>query len=170
MKKHTNTGNCLICGVFRERLHEDHIIPKWSGGTEDKTNKQLICGNCHEDKTRKEFQTSEYKKLASFHSKKRIISEITRQKLSHAAKKRFENPIERERMSQINLGRKRTPENKENSRKKALIRFSNPKEREKISQKIKLKWEEKEYRQKLSISQKASSLLRNRNKFGQFTS
>lgn len=50
-----NSGNCVKCGLWRRSLHRDHIIPKFKGGTDDSSNIQFICANCHEDKTREDF-------------------------------------------------------------------------------------------------------------------
>lgn len=47
-------GFCKFCGAWRKSLHRDHIIPKWKGGRDTEENIQLICANCHEDKTREE--------------------------------------------------------------------------------------------------------------------
>ena len=49
--KHTS-GNCVKCGVWRYALHHDHIVPKSRGGSNEVSNIQLLCGNCHEEKTR----------------------------------------------------------------------------------------------------------------------
>lgn len=46
-----HSGNCALCGTFRKSLHRDHIIPRFEGGSDDDSNLQLICANCHEDKT-----------------------------------------------------------------------------------------------------------------------
>jgi 5-methylcytosine-specific restriction protein A len=32
----------------------DHIIPLWAGGTDDESNKQLLCDPCHDAKTARE--------------------------------------------------------------------------------------------------------------------
>ncbi len=49
-------GNCSQCGILRARIHSDHIIPKWRLAKDDPlrydpSNRQLLCANCHEDKT-----------------------------------------------------------------------------------------------------------------------
>jgi len=44
-------GICPSCGTFRKTLHRDHIHPKALGGTDAAENIQLLCANCHEDKT-----------------------------------------------------------------------------------------------------------------------
>lgn len=40
---------CSSCGAERKYLHRHHIIPKSSGGTDDESNIQRLCSNCHED-------------------------------------------------------------------------------------------------------------------------
>lgn len=70
------SGNCVICGIWRQALHRDHITPKWkarlAGWTKEDieapSNKQLICANCHEDKTleeREDFTPEMKAKMAS---------------------------------------------------------------------------------------------------------
>ena len=65
----TNSGPCSKCGIFRNSLHRDHIIPKWRGGLNVEANIQLLCANCHEDKTNQELQTPEYKLSVSIRSR-----------------------------------------------------------------------------------------------------
>lgn len=48
------SGNCPLCGTWRRALHQDHITPKWKGGTDAPVNLQYICANCHQDKTRED--------------------------------------------------------------------------------------------------------------------
>lgn len=73
------SGNCAICGTWRQSLHREHIIPKWKGGSDDKSNIQWLCANCHEDKTREE------NKGKPSPMKGRVHSEETRQKMSRSA-------------------------------------------------------------------------------------
>ena len=49
------SGNCVKCGTWRYSLHRDHVIPKFKGGADDPSNIQLLCANCHEDKTREDL-------------------------------------------------------------------------------------------------------------------
>jgi hypothetical protein len=63
-------GNCSRCGLLRKQLHVDHIVPKWMfyhgyavGDPEAESNKQLLCANCHEDKTVDEWSTSEWREV-----------------------------------------------------------------------------------------------------------
>ena len=44
-------GNCIKCGIWRDRLQRDHIVPIYKGGADDSSNIQLLCANCHEDKS-----------------------------------------------------------------------------------------------------------------------
>ena len=57
------SGNCPLCGLYREYLAVDHIVPRWKfragivvGDPEADTNIQYICDNCHADKTRLEMK------------------------------------------------------------------------------------------------------------------
>lgn len=43
-------GRCLLCGCA-ESLEYDHIIPMAKGGSNDPSNGQLLCANCHRKKT-----------------------------------------------------------------------------------------------------------------------
>jgi hypothetical protein len=53
------SGNCPLCGTYREFLVREHIVPQWkfregivSGNANHESNIQYICDNCHADKTR----------------------------------------------------------------------------------------------------------------------
>jgi 5-methylcytosine-specific restriction endonuclease McrA len=48
------SGDCVKCGTWRQHLQRDHIIPKSKGGSNLSENIQMLCANCHEDKTRDE--------------------------------------------------------------------------------------------------------------------
>jgi 5-methylcytosine-specific restriction protein A len=52
-------GICNVCGHHR-RLQRDHIVPKWQGGTDDPSNFQDICYDCHAEKTVREFASPEW--------------------------------------------------------------------------------------------------------------
>ena len=80
-------GNCSLCGILRQSLHKDHIIPKFKGGTEDESNFQYICANCHEDKTRRDRVDYQH-------------SAETRAKLSAAAQRNADKPECRESLIQ----------------------------------------------------------------------
>ena len=42
---------CELCGIERRQLQRDHIVCRWEGGSDDESNIQRICANCHEDKS-----------------------------------------------------------------------------------------------------------------------
>lgn len=44
-------GPCDRCGIWRASLHRDHIIPRAQGGSNEPSNIQRLCANCHQDKT-----------------------------------------------------------------------------------------------------------------------
>ena len=50
------SGNCALCGTFRNVLDRDHKVPKAMGGSNEPSNIQLICQNCHQDKTREDLK------------------------------------------------------------------------------------------------------------------
>lgn len=45
---------CQCCGRVGGRLELDHIVNKAVGGTDDKTNLQILCYQCHKTKTQSE--------------------------------------------------------------------------------------------------------------------
>ena len=54
LRTENRSGNCPLCGTYRQRLQCDRIIPGFKGGQYTTENIQYICANCHEDKSRKE--------------------------------------------------------------------------------------------------------------------
>lgn len=50
------SGNCQRCGTERYSLIRDHIVPQYAGGSDDESNTQYLCNNCHEDKTKEDFR------------------------------------------------------------------------------------------------------------------
>jgi len=56
-------GRCEHCGLYRQYLHRDHIVPKWAGGRDVPSNWQNLCANCHEDKTWQEQKSPAYRKF-----------------------------------------------------------------------------------------------------------
>ena len=89
------SGNCPKCGVFREILHRDHIVPKWNGGLNEPSNWQLLCANCHEDKTRTEAR-----------------SEAMRQRMSRLHIGRPKSTETRARLAELQRGKKLSAETK----------------------------------------------------------
>lgn len=49
------SGFCTICGVWWNSLHRDHVTPKFKGGMDNTDNIQLLCPNCHQEKTSADF-------------------------------------------------------------------------------------------------------------------
>lgn len=50
-------GLCQVClgnGRYRPAHHVDHRVPKSEGGTDDESNLQSICRDCHRTKTQAE--------------------------------------------------------------------------------------------------------------------
>ena len=47
--KRRDNGLCQVCK--RPGYIVDHTIPLWDGGTDDDSNKQLICKPCHDAKS-----------------------------------------------------------------------------------------------------------------------
>src|SRR5712691_4661288 len=93
-QKSRSMKNCQKCGIERQSLHRDHIIPKWKSGADAEANIQYICANCHEDKTREDLKgfrhSNETKAKLSKRSKEYWASghsEETRVKLSTANKR-----------------------------------------------------------------------------------
>jgi 5-methylcytosine-specific restriction enzyme A len=48
---------CAKCGRYHKSNERDHIIPKRSGGSDDKSNLQTLCRRCHAIKTREDERT-----------------------------------------------------------------------------------------------------------------
>lgn len=77
------SGNCPKCGIYREFLAIDHVIPSWKfragivfGNPNAIENIQYICDNCHADKTRREMETENPAKRIE--SRKKIKEGIQR--------------------------------------------------------------------------------------------
>ena len=61
--KDRNRIRARDCGLCQECKRQgrvglgsavDHIVPLWKGGSDDDTNKELLCGRCHDAKTARE--------------------------------------------------------------------------------------------------------------------
>jgi len=46
-----HSGNCQKCDISFSYLERDHIVPRHLGGTDDESNLQWLCPNCHTLKT-----------------------------------------------------------------------------------------------------------------------
>ena len=62
-------GPCGKCGVERRFLHRDHIMPRFRGGTDDPSNIQYLCANCHEDKTAEDMPYPGSRRGSAFRAK-----------------------------------------------------------------------------------------------------
>lgn len=47
--------DCLAKGIITASTVPDHIVPLAKGGTDDDSNIQCLCADCHDIKTRKDF-------------------------------------------------------------------------------------------------------------------
>jgi hypothetical protein len=105
-----NSGYCAICGMYRESLHRDHIIPKWAGGSHGPENIQYICANCHQDKTIEEIRSKEFRNRGIDRdpekiSKRRDIVIITKEReFTTADALKMTRKVKRE-LEEINLKR-----------------------------------------------------------------
>ena len=114
------SGHCIKCGTWRESLHRDHIVPLALGGADVPENIQLLCANCHQDKTaeeRKHFHwkwSTESREKLSRAKKGRIVSLETRKKLSDINTGKSVPEEVRKRISATLTGRKLTPQHRQN--------------------------------------------------------
>lgn len=134
MGKPVVAGHCPKCGTYRQWLQRDHIVPRYLGGTNDPSNIQYLCANCHEDKSRVEASaaagrrkpvvyTDEMRRHMSEAQKKRApMSVETRAKLSASCKRawtegRMFDAEHRSKISRALKGRKLTDEHKAHLRR-----------------------------------------------------
>lgn len=120
---HRRSGNCGLCGTFRETLHKDHVIPKWAGGVDDNSNWQYICANCHEDKTRRENSSPEFKAIVAARHKGHKWTDA--QRTAHSARQ-----LGKPRGSYKNKGRPLSLEH----RAKVAAAWQTPEARERVRQ------------------------------------
>jgi hypothetical protein len=140
------SGECTFCGCYRPRLHRDHIIPKWMGGASSADNIQLLCANCHEDKTYIEAQLPEYKQRMSDRHRGKVVSDATRAKLSAAARLRVLDPAYMEQLRTRGIGRSPSPETRERISAAGVARFSDPAARLAIATSGRANWADPDYR------------------------
>jgi 5-methylcytosine-specific restriction protein A len=48
---------CQCCGYVDHKLEVDHIVNKARGGTDDESNLQALCSDCHKTKTQAESKS-----------------------------------------------------------------------------------------------------------------
>jgi HNH endonuclease/NUMOD3 motif len=102
-------GNCAVCGIYREVLQRDHIVPRHMarklGWTKEQTdapeNIQRLCANCHQDKTLAEVAAV---------NKGRVASTDTRRKLAAVNVGRKHTEATRLAMHKRHRSYRRTPE------------------------------------------------------------
>ena len=90
-------GTCAKCGVERDYLQRDHIVPKYLGGLDELSNIQMLCPNCHADKSRLESSTAskrwpgavEHRAKLRAEAIGRPLSAEHRAKISAAQRKRW---------------------------------------------------------------------------------
>ena len=110
--RRTKSGNCQLCQIWRYSLHRDHCLPLFKGGSDDETNIQYLCANCHEDKSREERRgycslSPEIIKRIADQNRGRPVSVETRAKISAAHTGRFRIPTEERRRKPITKGASR---------------------------------------------------------------
>ena len=65
-----------MCGIYREALHVDHITPRAMGGGDEPENLQLLCPNCHQDKTKDDFVKMDHGKRCR-EGRKKALEKLT---------------------------------------------------------------------------------------------
>ena len=96
---------CPQCGTDRRSLHRDHIIPKWRGGSDTEENIQLICANCHEDKTWNEQRSPEWTVRLSAWLMGHQVSPETKAKISASHKGKKLSEEHKKKISDTTIGR-----------------------------------------------------------------
>jgi hypothetical protein len=90
---------CSRCGASRRKLHRDHITPKWQGGADDEDNIQMLCANCHEDKTYEESQSPAFREAM----RQLSLNLPEESVLKHLHAMNRPETRERQRQAQLNL-------------------------------------------------------------------
>jgi hypothetical protein len=94
-------GNCWECGGFRLFLQRDHSTPRYLGGTDDASNIQWLCANCHEDKSRAESSDASRRQ-----HKRAPFSAEARARMSLAKKGKPGHPLSWEQRAAISARHK----------------------------------------------------------------
>jgi hypothetical protein len=119
------SGHCVKCGVFRECLHRDHIVPKWQDGTEDDSNIQYLCANCHENKSIAEVRTPEFAIWQALTNRLRWKDPVFRKKTLEAMRGVPKTEETKERMRKSAKEYRATPEGKADLKKAVHQRWLN---------------------------------------------
>lgn len=136
-----SAGECEICGVWRAARHKDHIIPKFMGGSNAQENIQMLCANCHQDKTLVEHP----QKIASqewkdrHHAAARAVMTDPEIQAKHrtAVQNAMQRPEVRARISAGLLGHEVSEERRSNISKALKGRTLSSEHREAISNGLK---------------------------------
>ena len=81
LKKYNN--KCNICNKKIDSFHIDHVKPLSAGGSNDDDNLQVLCIQCHQDKTESEVENGIYKKVSDTESSFNTqVSDIMNSKLA----------------------------------------------------------------------------------------
>jgi len=117
-KRRDRSGNCKSCGIWRAVLHRDHVIPRHRGGTDDPSNIQFLCANCHQDKTAIEMSAVHKGRAKSAEHRAKLGAwqrgipkpQSVREKISATLTGRVIPPEARAKMSAAQMGRVVSPE------------------------------------------------------------
>ena len=126
------SGNCVTCGIHRDRLVRDHIVPRWKfkigivlGNPNQKSNIQYICDNCHADKTRidgtRERRAEAARKALALFTPEQRSENARKAALALAAQQTPEQRSENTRKGYAASITRQTPEEKEARRKAAVV-------------------------------------------------
>ena len=132
------SGNCTQCGMWRQRLQRDHILPQWRGGGHEASNIQLLCANCHQDKTiddLKDYKMSpEIRRRIGLTQRGRPGSRgFLDHKHTPESLAKMHTPEINARIGAAHRGRKRSPEAIEKQRRAMIGRKASAETRAKMS-------------------------------------
>lgn len=63
---HRQDFKCKHCQIIPLSYEIDHIVPLYLGGTNNKDNLQMLCANCHSDKTVKDYDDFHFNLVAFY--------------------------------------------------------------------------------------------------------